>query len=486
MAETKLISWKEKTVDTGIGEEAYQGMYPETVPEAISLSNTVKNNLGLTSDSLLDSALDKLSKTCQDLRSQGKTTGTADNLALSVPIFTLYDGIVIRAKLHLDVGEGANLNVNNTGAKPIVRLDGAPIDVVIKEGTWATFIYSSTLSAWVFNGGSTKSVVKTAIFTQTGLWTVPAGITSVNLFLIGGGGGAGGSQIKKVAQTSTGDEYFYSTGGGGGAGYITKSTVTVTPNAQIQVTIGQGGAGGTNRPDSSTSLATNGGNGGTTSFGSLASANGGNGGKIGTLTTSEATNTGGDGGVGSSGGAGGGSTHYVPNSGYVDTAYGNGGNGNYCGGGAGGKNSKGGNGGTYGGGGGGETTAGTGGTYGGNGATGSTYATNGTNTINMTDVEFRGEGVAGIGRYAGGGGYGGNGGDGAGTASACGSGGGYGGNGKTHGGGGGYGANAVDAGGAGYGVGNYGKGGTDTGTAQASAGSGTSGICIISWIAQEA
>lgn len=74
-------------------------------------------------------------------------------------------------------------------------------------------------------------------------FTVPAGVTSINVELVGGGGG-GGMGI-------SGGSNNYSGGGGGGGGF-TSATVSVTPGSVFQVTAGKGGAGsGTNSSQTS-------------------------------------------------------------------------------------------------------------------------------------------------------------------------------------------------------------------------------------------
>ena len=66
------------------------------------------------------------------------------------------------------------------------------------------------------------------IFTRSGMWIVPAGVTSVNILVIGGGGGGGGGWE----------------GGGGGAGGLVYGTgYGVTPGAYISVIVGRGGYG---------------------------------------------------------------------------------------------------------------------------------------------------------------------------------------------------------------------------------------------------
>lgn len=101
--------------------------------------------------------------------------------------------------------------------------------------------------------------MKYQIFTASGTFTVPSGVTNVKVTLIGGGGGGGGS-----------DNVNYG-GGGGGGGVYYRQSVNVTPGSNISVTIGSGGSGGGNNQ--------NGSSGGTSSFGSYLSSTGGAGGK---------------------------------------------------------------------------------------------------------------------------------------------------------------------------------------------------------------
>lgn len=84
-------------------------------------------------------------------------------------------------------------------------------------------------------------------FTQSGTFTVPAGVTHLLVEMWGAGGGGGGGS----SGLSTGLPAPLSAsgcagvgGGGGGAGGYTRAVVSVTPGATYTVTVGSGGQGG--------------------------------------------------------------------------------------------------------------------------------------------------------------------------------------------------------------------------------------------------
>lgn len=76
-----------------------------------------------------------------------------------------------------------------------------------------------------------------SVFTSSGTFTVPSGVTQVSAVCIGGGGGASGSPGTSL----------YSGAGGGGGG-LAYGTFTVTPGESLTISTGPGGAGasGTN------------------------------------------------------------------------------------------------------------------------------------------------------------------------------------------------------------------------------------------------
>ena len=140
------------------------------------------------------------------------------------------------------------------------------------------------------------------VFTSSGTFTIPAGVTKVKVTVVGGGGAGCGALA-------------YMGPGGGGGGTAIEIISSLTPGGTVAVTVGAGGVGANGTGPT----------GGTSSFASYCSATGGAGGVSGGLSS-----IGGSGGLGSGGdlniagqvghngtaygtlvssGAGGGSTH---------------------------------------------------------------------------------------------------------------------------------------------------------------------------------
>lgn len=152
----------------------------------------------------------------------------------------------------------------------------------------AEWIHSTTYTATATTG---KSIY---IFTSSGTFTVPKGVSAIDIFCVGGGGGGGSSR------NSNSDSAWdrQASGGGGGGGYTkTKLKYPVASGSTYGITVGAGGVGGIAN-DSST-LKGSGKRGGTSKFGSILYVEGGWGGGGGY------DSKGGYGGSGGSGGGGG-------------------------------------------------------------------------------------------------------------------------------------------------------------------------------------
>ena len=124
-----------------------------------------------------------------------------------------------------------------------------------------------------FNTASSLGV-RGQVFTSSGTFTVPLGVSAVKVTVVGGGGGSG---------TASGNPAC--TGGGGGGGTAIQWVTGLTQSSTVSVTVGVGGG-----------IATSG---GTSSFGAYCSATGG-GGSASAPTGNQAT-VGGAGGTGSGG-----------------------------------------------------------------------------------------------------------------------------------------------------------------------------------------
>lgn len=103
-------------------------------------------------------------------------------------------------------------------------------------------------------------------------YTVPAGVTELGVYMVGGGGSGGAATAKSSSNYSAGAS-------GGAAGYGKNVIMTVTPGQQIPVVVGSGGFKVTANGGSSYSDDAKSGNaGGTTSFNDI-TVSGGEGGK---------------------------------------------------------------------------------------------------------------------------------------------------------------------------------------------------------------
>jgi hypothetical protein len=125
------------------------------------------------------------------------------------------------------------------------------------------------------------AIISVVTFNSTpagGNWTVPAGVTSVEVLVVGGGGGGGSGY-----------------GGGGGAGgLVYNASYLVTAGTNVTVSVGAGGNGG-----AAGSASNKGSNGTNSSFGTIIALGGGFG---------SAVNDAGKGGNGGSGGGSGGAS----------------------------------------------------------------------------------------------------------------------------------------------------------------------------------
>ena len=145
---------------------------------------------------------------------------------------------------------GATLTYWNFGTgtvtlqSPGPNIQGGPIVIPstsfsLTTGQTVTLIYDGTsLNVYSVLGGGTSSTAPhgSILITSTEIWTIPAGVYSLRVDLVGGGGGGGGGYY--FAQTD------YSGAPGGAGGQAVNYLNSLTPGDTISVTIGAGGSAG--------------------------------------------------------------------------------------------------------------------------------------------------------------------------------------------------------------------------------------------------
>lgn len=158
--------------------------------------------------------------------------------------------------------------IDQVYASPLTSLeyiDTAPAGILLNPGLKITNggVYIPTKSYAITSRMDT--IFSSTVFTASGSWVVPAGVTRVYAIVVGGGGGGGAVSTTPVLSDGSGGV----TSGQdiGGAGGLAFGMVSVTPGASITVTVGAGGTG------SDTVAA--GGAGGTSLFSTLSATGGG-------------------------------------------------------------------------------------------------------------------------------------------------------------------------------------------------------------------
>jgi hypothetical protein len=152
---------------------------------------------------------------------------------------------------------GTDLTSTLTTQGDILYRDGSGLQRLAVGTAGQALLVNSGATAveWGNAGGGLQSM---QVFTSSGTYTKPSGITKIKVIVTGGGGGGGSGSSN------------YNSSSGGGAGGTAIKFITSGIGATETVTIGLGGNGG-----ASGSSGVYGTAGGTSSFGSHASATGG-------------------------------------------------------------------------------------------------------------------------------------------------------------------------------------------------------------------
>lgn len=153
--------------------------------------------------------------------------------AVNARIETVQQGSTFAVLMFIHIGLIVIRDVQN----PIIELLSAPWtmdqidDLYIVPLPSGKVIYIFHPNVQTYKLTDNTSPISQEIFTTSGNFIVPAGITEISICLAGGGGGGRSNPRVDVG----GD-------GGGGSGVV-KQTVSVTPSEVVPVVIGAGGAG---------------------------------------------------------------------------------------------------------------------------------------------------------------------------------------------------------------------------------------------------
>ena len=134
-------------------------------------------------------------------------------------------------------------------------------------------------------------------------YTVPDGVYKIYITACGAGGGGSGAAESQYADIQ------YGGGGGGGGQAISNYERFVSPGDVIQITVGQGGAGGINADADAPQNVGNGGDGRDTIIGDFLTLKGGKGGTFGAISGGYLGSGGAAGGTGGGAGGDGGDTN---------------------------------------------------------------------------------------------------------------------------------------------------------------------------------
>jgi hypothetical protein len=218
------VSFDSQTVDSAtqitgtIAKSSLPGSgepYDVRVAAASGLQSTLENQINIDQQPVFSTAAGSLGTVGDDARSGlSFTIAAADPESGGDVVYTLESGSL-----------PAGLSGTSTSSGYVISGDADAVG----SNTTSTF----TIRAKDVNSNTSDRQYTLTIqapsfqtFTSSGTFSVPSGVTSVDVLVVAGGGGGG-----------------YEGGGGGAGGLIFRPGFTVTPGGTVTVTVGDGGTG---------------------------------------------------------------------------------------------------------------------------------------------------------------------------------------------------------------------------------------------------
>ena len=98
----------------------------------------------------------------------GPTAGSATAFTMAAPGYVLEDGAMVQFRLHTAPATNATLNVNGTGAKPIISQQNRPL-MAVTSNMWVSAIYGASKGAYIIQGDGSDNYWGTTAGTATAL-----------------------------------------------------------------------------------------------------------------------------------------------------------------------------------------------------------------------------------------------------------------------------------------------------------------------------
>lgn len=193
-------------------------------------------------------------------------TNTGDFVAAAAGVSSLTAGTGVSVSASTGAVTVANTGVTSAVAGTGIGVSGATGAVTFTNSGVTSIVAGSGITVSGATGAVTVNAsaggINSQVFTSSGTFTIPSGVTKVKITALGGGGGGAGVP----------GSCLFTPGYSGGYGGTAIAYVTgLTPGGTISITVGAGGTAGAAGNNA-------GGAGGTSSAGAYASASGGVGG----------------------------------------------------------------------------------------------------------------------------------------------------------------------------------------------------------------